>query len=229
LHACFIASRKAAASEAQVSAVSAWPAQEDCSCFSQSEAIMTRYHFLPVVFLLLLLACEAPGHDPFAPAVPHFGVAVEHAIHLEEQGRTTELYLASDPTQLPVVLTHCGPTAWRYVVQVAYGTGTHLGHTMAVNEMCVYPPGTVWTSHAVITAANGDQISGNMSGSSVIINPEGDYLWFAEPIHFTAGTGRFANAVLDADWHGGGNIFDGTVYGVLDGTLRYAASDVSKR
>lgn len=175
----------------------------------------------------------SPDADRPAPGaiavVPQFEVAVEHAIRLEERGRTTELYLAADPAQQPIVLAHCGPTAGRYVVQVGYGTATHLGSSSALNEMCVYPPGTVWASHMVITAANGDQISGNMSGSSVILNPGGDYLWTAEPVHFTAGTGRFANAVLEGDWHGGGNIFTGTVYGVFDGTLRYAASAAASR
>jgi hypothetical protein len=189
------------------------------------EAIMTRCHALPLALLPLLFACDSPADDPIAPVTPQFGVAVERTIHLEEQGRTTELYLAANPAQQPVVLARCGATAGRYVVQVAYGTATHLGKTAALNEMCVYPPGTVWASHIVITAANGDQISGNMSGSTVILNAGGDYLWFAEPVHFTKGTGRFANVVLDGDWHGGGNMFSGTVYGVLDGTLRYAASD----
>jgi hypothetical protein len=170
---------------------------------------------------------DRPAADAIA-AVPQFGVAVDHAIHMEIQGRVTEEYLASDPAQQLFVEAQCGPTAVEYVVQVAYGTATHLGYSMTLNEMCLYPPGTVWASHIVITAANGDQISGEMFGTSVILNPAGDYLWTAEPIHFT-GTGRFANAVLDADWEGGGNIFTKTVYGVLDGTLRYAASDAASR
>lgn len=188
---------------------------------------MTRYHALPLALLPLLFACDSPADDPIAPVTPQFGVAAELMIHLEEQGRTTESYLAANPAQQAVVLAHCGLTAASYVVQVVYGTATHLGNAVTLNEMCVYPPGTVWDSYIVITAANGDQISGNMSGNSVILNAEGDYLWFADPVHFTTGTGRFANVVLDADWHGGGNIFNGTVYGVLDGTLRYAASDAA--
>jgi hypothetical protein len=190
---------------------------------------MTPKHWPPIALLPLLLACNAPADNPVAPSYPQFGVAVEHAIHMEAHGRTTELYQAANPAQQPVVLAHCGPAAGFYDVQVAYGTATHLGKAIALNEMCVYPPGTVWASHVVITAANGDQISGNMSGSSVIINSAGDYLWFAEPVHFTQGTGRFASAVLDGDWHGGGNMFNGTVYGVLNGTLRYAASNAASR
>jgi hypothetical protein len=87
----------------------------------------------------------------------------------------------------------------------------------------------MWTSHIRIIAANGDEISGSMSGTATFISAHGDYLWFAEPVHFTEGTGRFANVVLDGAWHGGGNVFTKTVWGVLEGTLRYAARDAARR
>ncbi len=187
---------------------------------------MSKLLRLPLFLLSLVLACDAPATvDPVARTMPRLDMAVERTIHADFQGTTINSALVPDPA----AVAHCGATAYAWIVQLGSGAATHLGGVWVLNDMCVNPDFS-WTSNVVFTAANGDEISGQISGTAALTSPQMDYVWFSHVIHLTQGTGRFANVALDVAsgaWHGGGNLADGSVHSTLDGTITYAAGDRS--
>lgn len=176
-------------------------------------------------FLGLLSACSAaPEHA--SPVSPRPDAAAAHDIRAEFRGRVAELYTMGNPAQRPVVLEHCGPGALSYTVAMAQAEVAHLGRTHVVLKRC--QRGLAWTAEVTLTAANGDEISGLLAGGGTAPNAAGDYTWYADPLHFDQGTGRFAQVLLEGSWTGGGNV-DGSGYSTLIGTLSYQASDRAAR
>jgi hypothetical protein len=80
------------------------------------------------------------------------------------------------------------------ITVVAQGNATHLG-LLTREEHILLDPGTgTFTGTIVFTAANGDQLAGDLVGGFVSpTSASGSYL-------FTGGTGRFAGASGDADF-----------------------------
>lgn len=72
-----------------------------------------------------------------------------------------------------------------------------------------------------ITAANGDKITGDYSGSFIPLNTPPMYSLSDAKFEITGGTGRFSNASGGADLRGSQNIQTGKGKIEADGTISY--------
>ena len=80
------------------------------------------------------------------------------------------------------------------ITVVAQGNATHLGLISREEHILLDPVTSTFTGTIVFTAANGDQLSGLLSGGFVSqTSATGSYL-------FTGGTGRFVDTTGDADF-----------------------------
>jgi hypothetical protein len=97
----------------------------------------------------------------------------------------------------------------------------HLGRTTATAEQLVIftSPTTQTASNTTIyTAANGDQLFSEWSGTSTSTGPD---IAFSGPATFSGGTGRFVNASGSAFISGTASFVTSTGQFTQDGTLSY--------
>jgi hypothetical protein len=97
----------------------------------------------------------------------------------------------------------------------------HLGRTTATAEQVVIftSPTTQTASNTTIyTAANGDQLFSQWSGTSTSIGPD---VTFSGPATFSGGTGRFVNASGSAFISGTASFVTGTGQFTQEGRLSY--------
>jgi len=97
----------------------------------------------------------------------------------------------------------------------------HLGRTTATAEQLVIftSPTTQTASNTTIyTAANGDQLFSEWSGTSTSTGPD---VAFSGPATFSGGTGRFTNASGSAFISGTASFVSNTGQFTQQGTLRY--------
>jgi hypothetical protein len=103
------------------------------------------------------------------------------------------------------------------------GKSTHLGKISFTASDCVTPMEDHFTfkGKLTITAANGDKITGDYSGSFIPLNTPPIYSLSDAKFEITGGTGRFSNASGSADLQGSQNIQTGKGKIEADGTISY--------
>jgi hypothetical protein len=97
----------------------------------------------------------------------------------------------------------------------------HLGRTTASAEQIVTftsPTTQTASNTTVYTAANGDQLFSEWSGTSTSIGPD---VTFSGPATFSGGTGRFVNASGSAFISGTASFVTSTGQFIQEGTLSY--------
>jgi len=103
------------------------------------------------------------------------------------------------------------------------GKSTHLGKISFTASDCITPMENHYTfkGKLTITAANGDKITGDYSGSLVPLNTPPMYSLSDAKFEITGGTGRFSNASGSADLQGSQNLQTGKGKIEADGTISY--------
>ena len=131
----------------------------------------------------------------------------------------------SGTVEIVVGADWCPALPWVGVVIVAdKGHTTHLGPVSAEATQCTSTAtGEVINGEATFFAANGDELYATYSGGPGSTAP-------VEVIQvFNGGTGRFANATGQAtEWAYPNDPEAGLVWGVMEGTITYDASDRSR-
>jgi hypothetical protein len=157
---------------------------------------------LCVVGAVMAVACSDGGRTPTAPTAsasaalapagaPGAGGTLTAGAAGTEQARpfggTVSLVLTEEPLfQFPIVSVHYNLT----------GEATHLGRftgTLQVDiDISHAEEGTETSSGTIVlTAANGDQVTGSVTGSGTV---DGENRHIVETVVVTGGTGRFADA-----------------------------------
>ncbi len=103
------------------------------------------------------------------------------------------------------------------------GKSTHLGKISLTATDCITPMENHYTfkGKLTITAANGDKITGDYSGSFLPLDTPPMYSLSDAKLEITGGTGRFSNAKGSADFKGSQNIQTGKGNIEADGTISY--------
>ena len=159
------------------------------------------------------LGCESAPTDPGGTAVVDVSTADAASPERPFDGRCdTEITLQPLPGDPPNVLRmHID-----YVCQLQ-----HLGRTTATAEQVVIftsPTTQTASNTTVYTAANGDQLFSEWSGTSTSIGPD---VTFSGPATFSGGTGRFVNASGSAFISGTASFVTNTGQFTQEGMLSY--------
>jgi hypothetical protein len=103
------------------------------------------------------------------------------------------------------------------------GNSSHLGKISLTAGDCITPMENHYTfkGKLTITAANGDKITGDYSGSFVPLDTPPMYSLSDAKFQITGGTGRFSNANGIVDLRGSQNIQTGKGKIEADGTISY--------
>lgn len=103
------------------------------------------------------------------------------------------------------------------------GKSTHLGKVSLTAADCITPMENHFTFKGTFTlmAANGDELTGDYSGSFIPKDAAPMYDLSDAKFRITGGTGRFARASGSAELHGNQNIQTGKGKLEVDGTISY--------
>lgn len=103
------------------------------------------------------------------------------------------------------------------------GKSTHLGKVSLTAADCITPMENYFTFKGTftLTAANGDKLTGDYSGSFIPKDAPPMYSYSEAKFQITGGTGRFARASGSAELQGNQNIQTGKGKLEVDGTISY--------
>ena len=103
------------------------------------------------------------------------------------------------------------------------GKSTHMGKVSIAASDCITPVDNHYTfiGKLTITAANGDKLSGNYSGSLVPTDTIPVYSFSNATFQITGGTGRFSKASGSVEIQGNQDIKTGKGKMEADGTISY--------
>ena len=103
------------------------------------------------------------------------------------------------------------------------GKSTHLGKVSLTAADCITPMENHFTFKGtfMLTAANGDKLTGDYSGSFIPKDAAPMYGLSDAKFQITGGTGRFAQAIGSADLQGDQNILTGKGKLEVEGTVSY--------
>jgi hypothetical protein len=177
-----------------------------------------RSLFLPFAALALAGCAPDASRDPLAPSAPNFSAGVGGTLGRTSDGGVTV------PFRGTVEAAEVGqfvPPNTILAHDVGEGNATHLGRFAWYSEFTITQNlatgvGTA-TGHAVLTAANGDQLYATFTGTGVVA---GGVATVVETYTITGGTGRFAGAtgsftmnrsVQQATTHVSTGTFSGTI------------------
>ena len=141
-----------------------------------------------IVFGLCLFAAACAGEGPSAPMSPSSSIG--GAAVTEAKGASQLPFRGT----LEAVEIHTGSFPVLHSVLTGTGQATHLGRFTATFNFDIHlgvmRPSTTTGSFTLI-AANGDSISGTLTGQGTALN---GVVTIVETATITGGTGRFANA-----------------------------------
>ena len=114
------------------------------------------------------------------------------------------------------------------VLLEGHGQLTHLGRfTFEARHCTDGEAGTFANGVAILVAANGDELWGTYEGQFLAPLPDGTQR-LASTQTYNGGTGRFTNAsgsAAESAWFVFASATGGPIWGTIDGTLAYEASD----
>lgn len=167
---------------------------------------------LTVLFTVLLTLGMTPS------AAADSSGAHERPFKMEFSG-TVEVVVGAD---------WCDGLPWVGVLIVAdEGHATHMGRAYGEASQCTNTAtGEVARGEVTMIAANGDELWGTYSGAALAPLPDGTGQIGVIQI-FYGGTGRFANATGEAYELASSRPAEGLVWGTVDGTIIFDASDRS--
>jgi hypothetical protein len=103
------------------------------------------------------------------------------------------------------------------------GKSTHMGKVTILANDCITPLENHFTFKGTfeLTAANGDKLTGDYSGSFIPVNSGPMYSLSDAVLQITGGTGRFSKATGTAELEGTQNILTGKGKMEANGTISY--------
>ncbi|SCX46541.1 hypothetical protein [Nitrosospira sp. Nsp1] len=103
------------------------------------------------------------------------------------------------------------------------GKSTHMGKVSIAASDCITPMGNhyAFIGKLTITAANGDKLSGDYSGSLIPTDTAPAYSFSNATFQITGGTGRFSKASGSVELQGNQDIKTGKGKMEADGTISY--------
>jgi hypothetical protein len=87
-------------------------------------------------------------------------------------------------------------------ITTARGQVTHMGLSTWQSQHCLGPESQILDAEVVLTAANGDKVYGEYTGSCAGTGVIGESVICTGDIAFSGGTGRFEQATGTAEWSG---------------------------
>ncbi len=169
---------------------------------------MSRTIFLAPVLTLALAACGS--ELPSGPLADLDAAQFSAAAH--ERPFKAECNLQIQPPT---------PVSPGVIAQIDSGDcqASHLGKSTLVSDKVINLVAGTQTLQLAFTAANGDVLHANGTGTNVMVAP--GVVQFTADVTFTGGTGRFANATGRATIRGQANIAEAKSAMVMEGFILY--------
>ena len=147
-------------------------------------------------------------------------------------GLTLPLIASASPTNVPLKISAVtqeiaglNPDCPSRFGGATTGTGksTHMGNISVTASDCITPVDTHYTfiGKLTLTAANGDKLTGDYSGSLVPTDTALVYSFSDATFQITGGTGRFSKASGSAELQGSQDIKTGKGKMEAEGTISY--------
>jgi hypothetical protein len=168
---------------------------------------MSRHSRLPLAIAIVLAGCAAdtptaPGEMAGSPAFSAVPVPFR---------ASCEMVIEPAVPIGPGIISQVDSGECRQV--------THMGRAQFVSDKVINIPAGTQTTAVTFTAANGDILRGNGTGTSTMIAP--GRIAFTATIQFTGGTGRFANATGEATLTGEADLVAGRSSMSAEGSIQY--------
>ena len=192
------------------------------------DLIMKQQKFQKMKAAILVLALmatpvsamERPSRGPIVINLPGPTIPSQPVVSPSQDNSKTKLIKFSLGTQEQVGYnprSNC-PSQFEGTI-TGSGKGTHLGIITLAASDCITPMQNYFTSsgNLTITAANGDTLIGNYSGSFIPTDTPNIYMYDNFIINISVGTGRFIGATGSGTMEGTSNVKTGQ--GVVEGTM----------
>jgi hypothetical protein len=175
----------------------------------------------------VLLGCgtvpEAMAPEAFEPETALAGAAAGISIDLPFRATWT----ADGPPPPPIIPPphgSCSEDAIYLLIHTYTGEATHLGRFTLEASVCGYGESGAYDGYGTIVFVNGDVLTLEFE-NGYIHAIEGPIIVGRDDFSFTGGTGRFASATGGGTGEGRLDTRVGYGSGVMEGTIRYQASD----